>query len=226
MAAGETQLADEALGRCAEPLTQFQGGAGWLVRRGSAKKSAPSIMEPSAATHRPVILLVDDNPHDVVLTRLAFRKAGIIDTIKLVKDGAEAMQYLSGQDIYADRQLYPVPTLLLLDLNMPHTSGFDVLGWVKAQPFPRKLYVVVMSNSKENRDIEQAYALGADAYLVKPSRLSDLVGMMKSIKETCLNPGSKQQPLAGDSFAPPFSPGGLAKPPTPLRAADCFSASA
>ena len=74
------------------------------------------------STARPVILLVDDNPHDVVLIRLAFRKVGIIDTIQLVKDGAEAVQYIKGEGTYADRHHYPVPTLVLLDLKMPQTS--------------------------------------------------------------------------------------------------------
>jgi DNA-binding NarL/FixJ family response regulator len=77
-----------------------------------------------------------------------------------------------------------------------------------------------MSHSKDKHDVEQAYALGADAYLAKPSRFSDLVGMMRPIKETCLNPASKQQPLARDSFAPPFSRGGMATTPTPARDAD------
>jgi CheY-like chemotaxis protein len=174
----------------------------------------------ATAIPRSIILLVDDNPHDVVLTRLAFRKVGIIDTIKIVKDGAEAMQYLSGMDIYADRQLYPMPTLLVLDLNMPQTSGFDVLKWVKSQPHLRALQVVVMSNSKAERDIQQAYALGADAYLVKPSQLSDLVGMMKSIKETCLNPKSKQPAPVGSGFAGVL-PGGVPVPSsTAARASD------
>src|SRR4051812_48853300 len=80
---------------------------------------------------RPVILLVDDNPHDVVLIRLAFRKVGIIDTIQLVKDGAQAMRSILGEGQYADRQHYPPPTLVLLDLKMPGTSGFDVLKAVR-----------------------------------------------------------------------------------------------
>ncbi len=177
----------------------------------------------SASTNRPVILLVDDNPHDVVLTRLALRKAGIIDPIRIVKDGAEAMEYLSGKGIYADRQLYPMPTLLFLDLNMPRTSGFGVLNWGKSRPLLEKLLVVVMSNSKEKHDIEQAYALGANAYFVKPSQFSDLVGMMKSINESCLNPASKRPP-AGGRFAPLLSPEGPAKTPTTTRADDCLSA--
>jgi CheY-like chemotaxis protein len=132
---------------------------------------------------RPVILLVDDNPHDVVLIRLAFRKVGIIDTIQLVKDGTEALRYLQGEGAYADRHQYPVPTLILLDLKMPQTNGFEVLEWVKQQPHLNAISIVVMSGSKNDADINKARDLGATAYLIKPTRFEDLVKMMETIKE-------------------------------------------
>ena len=141
-------------------------------------------MSALAATE-PAILLVDDNPHDVVLLRLAFRRVGIIDPIKLVKDGAEAMLYLTGEGIYADRHAYPKPTLMLLDLNMPQTSGFDVLRWVREQPLLKDLKIVVMTGSKENEDVQRAYNLGADSYLVKPSKFSDLIVITQSLKGYC-----------------------------------------
>src|SRR4051794_7136001 len=117
------------------------------------------------STSRPVILLVDDNPHDVVLIRLAFRKVGIIDTIHLVKDGAEAVRYIKGEANYADRNQFPAPTLVLLDLKMPQASGFDVLRWIRTQPELSRTVVVVMSGSKNDEDIDLAYSLGADSYL-------------------------------------------------------------
>jgi CheY-like chemotaxis protein len=137
---------------------------------------------------RPVILLVDDNPHDVILIRLAFRKVGIIDTIKLVKDGVEAMRYLNGEGSYGDRYLHPVPTLMLLDLNMPQTSGFEVLKWIRAKPQFERLTIVVMTGSKDTEDIQRAYSLGADSYLVKPTKFSDLVKMMEALKAYCWSP--------------------------------------
>lgn len=141
----------------------------------------------------PAILLVDDNPHDVVLLRLAFRRVGIIDPIKLVKDGADAVCYLRGEGIYADRHAYPVPTLMLLDLKMPQTTGFDVLRWVREQPALRPLTVVVMTGSKESEDVQRAYELGADSYLVKPTNFSDLVRITQSLKSYCaaLSDGAK-----------------------------------
>lgn len=132
---------------------------------------------------RPVILLVDDNPHDVVLIRLAFRRVGIIDTIQLVKDGAEAMRYINGEGAYADRHQFPIPTLILLDLKMPQTSGFDVLQWIREQPELSTVIVVVMSGSKNDQDIERAYALGANSYLIKPTRFEEMVKMMETLKD-------------------------------------------
>jgi CheY-like chemotaxis protein len=132
---------------------------------------------------RPVILLVDDNPHDVVLIRLAFRKVGIIDTIHLVRDGAEAMHYISGGGIYADRAIFPPPTLVLLDLKMPGANGFEVLKWIRSQESLESLVVVVMSGSRDDADIQQAYELGANSYLIKPTKFEDLVKMMESLKD-------------------------------------------
>ncbi|HEX7859656.1 MAG TPA: response regulator [Verrucomicrobiae bacterium] len=132
---------------------------------------------------RPVILLVDDNPHDVVLIRLAFRRVGIIDTIHLVKDGVEAMRYIKGDGAYADRHQFPTPTLVLLDLKMPQTSGFDVLKWIRDQISLANVVVVVMSGSRNDADIDRAYSLGANHYLIKPTRFEEMVKMMETLKD-------------------------------------------
>lgn len=159
---------------------------------------------------RPVILLVDDNPHDVVLIRLAFRRVGIIDTIHLVKDGVEAMRYIKGEGAYADRQQFPTPTLVLLDLKMPLTSGFDVLEWVRQQPNLSNVVVVVMSGSRNDADIDRAYSLGANHYLVKPSRFEEMVKMMESLKDyTAWSKGAK-----GGSSRPPSNPTTLSQAAT------------
>lgn len=139
----------------------------------------------SGTSPDPAILLVDDNPHDVVLLRLAFRRVGIIDPIKLVKGGAEAVRYLKGEGIFADRHAYPAPTLMLLDLRMPQTSGFDVLQWIRAQTSLQHLTVVVMSNSKDSDDVKRAYELGAHSYLYKPTKFSDLVKITQCLKGLC-----------------------------------------
>jgi CheY-like chemotaxis protein len=149
---------------------------------------------------RPVILLVDDNPHDVVLIRLAFRRVGIIDTIHLVKDGTEAMRYIRGEGAYADRHQFPIPTLVLLDLKMPQTSGFDVLSWIREQPALANVVIVVMSGSRNDEDIERAYALGANAFLTKPTRFEEMVRMMESLKDyTAWRKGAPPRPKLGRS---------------------------
>lgn len=142
---------------------------------------------------RPVILLVDDNPHDVILIRLAFRKVGIIDAIHLVKNGDEAMRYIAGEEKYSDRRLYPPPTLVLLDLKMPGANGFEVLKWIRSQETFADLVVVVMSGSRDDADIQRAYELGANSYLIKPSKFEDLVRMMESLKDYQTWSGRKRQ---------------------------------
>ena len=175
-------------------------------------------MNESAMPPRPVILLVDDNPHDVVLIRLAFRKVGIIDTIQLVKDGTDAMLYIRGEGAYRDGKQYPPPTLILLDLKMPQTSGFDVLKWVREQKNLDSVVVVVMSGSKEDADIKRAYALGANSYLVKPTKFEDLVKMMESLKEYCSRRYRNGLPKANAS-SPSQEPGIALGAPNPALSA-------
>jgi CheY-like chemotaxis protein len=175
----------------------------------------------ASAAKSPAILLVDDNPHDVVLLRLAFRRVGIIDPIKLVKNGAEAVRYLKGEDVYGDRHVYPAPTLMLLDLKMPQTSGFDVLCWVRSQPAFAHLVVIVMTGSKQTDDVQRAYQLGANSYLVKPTRFSDLVRMTQALKsyyalggDEVLAPGHSLVDHA--PVSPPLQPEQTHPPPVAL----------
>lgn len=148
----------------------------------------------------PAILLVDDNPHDVILLRLACRRVGIIDPIRLVKNGLEAVRYLKGEGIYTDRHAYPAPTLMLLDLRMPHTSGFEVLRWVRQQPWLDHLVVVVMTGSLETADVQKAYDLGANSYLLKPSKFSDLVKITQALKSYCSMENSAESRLRSFSL--------------------------
>lgn len=115
------------------------------------------------------ILLVEDDPNDVLLMQRALRDVGLLDSLRVVKDGDEAVAYLSGKDDYADRERFPIPALVLLDLKVPRRSGHEVLGWLRSQPGLRRLPVVVLSASEQRSDIDKAYDLGANSYLVKPS---------------------------------------------------------
>jgi CheY-like chemotaxis protein len=128
------------------------------------------------------ILLADDDENDVLLMRRAFNKAHITNPIHAVGDGEEAVAYLNGEGGFADRNQFPVPCLMLLDLKMPKKNGFEVLRWIRSHPALKRLPVVVLTSSKEVRDINLAYDLGANSYLVKPPDFQDLIRMMKSLE--------------------------------------------
>jgi CheY-like chemotaxis protein len=115
-----------------------------------------------------VILLVDDNWDDVMLIQRAFERAGLHHIIISVPSGMDAVAYLNGDAPYKDRLRYPLPDLMLLDIKMPATDGFEVLRWVRQQPEFSKLCVVMLTSSDEIRDVNQAYQLGATSFLVKP----------------------------------------------------------
>jgi len=127
------------------------------------------------------ILLAEDGEDDAFLMRRAFEKAHLANPLNVVRDGREAIAYLSGQGIYADRSRYPFPCLLLLDLKMPKVSGFEVLTWIRNQPELKRLPVVVLTSSTEVPDISKAYDLGANSYLVKPGTFEDLMHMVEKL---------------------------------------------
>ena len=118
------------------------------------------------------LLVVEDNAHDVFLLKRAFIKAGINVPMHIVNDGQEAVDYLTGQEPYANRKEYPLPTLLLLDLKMPRLSGFDVIRWVREHKGLRRLPILVLSSYGLGKDVNPAYDSGAYSYLLKPSRLA------------------------------------------------------
>ncbi|MBW4577110.1 MAG: response regulator [Aphanothece sp. CMT-3BRIN-NPC111] len=127
------------------------------------------------------ILLVEDDPNDVLLIQRAFRKANVKHHLLVLEDGEAAVLYLSGKDRYQDRDRYPLPRLMLLDIRLPRKSGFEVLTWLRQQPGLKRLPVVVLASSTENGDIKQAYNLGANSYLVKPVAFDVLLEMVKTL---------------------------------------------
>ena len=129
----------------------------------------------------PTILLVEDNPDDVLLIRRAFAKAGTTAPLNVVSDGEAAVAYLAGEGAYADRAHFPLPALLLLDLKRPPKSGLEVLEWLRARPGLRRLPVVVLTSSRESVDVQRAYDLGANSYLVKPVAFDDMRRMAAAL---------------------------------------------
>ena len=114
------------------------------------------------------ILLVEDNPNDVELTLLAFREANFANTIRVVRDGAEALDYLFGTDAQSGRSLNVLPRVILLDLKLPKIDGLEVLRRLKSDPTTRAIPVVVLTSSREDPDITACYQLGVNSYIVKP----------------------------------------------------------
>jgi CheY-like chemotaxis protein len=127
------------------------------------------------------ILLVEDRPADVMLIRRAFTKARIANPIQVVDNGEDAIAYLSGMGDFSNRDTHPLPALLLLDLKLPRKSGLEVLQWLRAQPEIGRLPVVVLTSSKETSDVNRAYELGANSYLLKPVTFESLLDMMKTL---------------------------------------------
>ena len=127
------------------------------------------------------ILLVEDNPDDVELTRLAFAEAGEPHRLHVVRDGAEALDYLLGRGRHAGREVADLPALVLLDLNLPLLDGREVLQAIRAEDATRRLPVVVLTTSAEPFDVEQAYALGANSYIQKPVEFERFVEVVRQI---------------------------------------------
>jgi len=121
------------------------------------------------------ILLADDNADDALLLQCACSEAGLDYGLMVVQDGAEVIRYLQGEERYADRAAYPMPALLLLDLNLPRMDGMAVLRWVRQEPSFQRLPVIIVTGSLDERLADRAHALGANGLLVKPVAYHDLV---------------------------------------------------
>ena len=129
------------------------------------------------------ILYVEDEETDVMLLQHVLTKAGIHNPVQTVKDGKAAKDYLAGNPPFEDRQAHPLPRLMLLDLNLPYWSGFEVLEWLRQQPQLRRLPVVIFTSSNWPDDIARAYDAGANAYLVKPNALADLSSLVLALRD-------------------------------------------
>ena len=134
------------------------------------------------------ILLVEDNEDDQFFMKQAQQKAGIQNPMHIVHDGQQALDYLKGAGEYGDRQKYPLPFLVLLDLKLPVKSGFEVLHWVRAQPEFHDLKVVILSGSEQTSDVTQARAFGVVDYIVKPTSPAQLVEILRERKAAWLEP--------------------------------------
>jgi CheY-like chemotaxis protein len=116
-----------------------------------------------------------------MLIRRAFAKANVGNPLQVVGHGDAAVDYLAGHGDYADRARFPVPGLILLDLKLPRRSGLEVLNWLRDQEILRRIPAVVLTSSSQSQDVNRAYDLGANSYLVKPVEFEDLKEMLSKI---------------------------------------------
>jgi two-component system response regulator len=128
------------------------------------------------------ILQVEDDENDVFLFQHAMKKAGVTNPIQVASDGQVAIDYLAGTGRFADRDKFPLPCLVLLDLKLPYVMGLDVLKWIRQQPGPARV-VILLSASGQNSDIAAAYRLGANAYLVKPTEARRFEDVARALKD-------------------------------------------
>jgi CheY-like chemotaxis protein len=146
------------------------------------------------------ILQVEDREEDVQMFQRAFKEAGVTNPLNVVHDGQEAIDYLSGAREFADRDKYPLPCMVLLEWKLPGISGLEVLRWIRQQTQFQSLIILILTDSQEAWEVEQAYMAGANSFLVKPFGEEEMIAMILSIKvfwvdHTVPPPECKQHPV-------------------------------
>lgn len=134
------------------------------------------------------VLYAEDSEDDAFLLQRAFTQAGVTHPLVVVPNGKAVVHYLSATGPYADRSQHPFPRLVLLDIKLPHRTGLDVLCWIRQQPELRRLPVIMLTSSAQDRDIASAYSLGANGYLVKPSNATGLAQLGRDLGKICDEP--------------------------------------
>ena len=148
------------------------------------------------------VLLVEDNPDDEALTLRALKKAHILNPVVVVRDGAEAVEYLLGSGRHAGRDPEDTPQVILLDLNLPLLGGLEVLRRIRTDPHAKLLPVVVLTSSKEEEDLLASYSLGANSYVRKPVDFSEFAEAVRKLGLFWLLVTETPPPLRGDEGAP------------------------
>jgi CheY-like chemotaxis protein len=162
-------------------------------------------------SERLVVLLVEDSADDITIIRRAFQRARIPNPLYVVKDGEAALAYLSGKGKYAVRDEYPLPALVLLDLKLPGMDGFEVLTWIRQTPGLHTLRVVVLTSSDSIRDVNAAYELGANSFMVKEMDFQNSVELARLIKDFWLAKAKVPESSRADEEAPRSSQKGSGK---------------
>jgi CheY-like chemotaxis protein len=127
------------------------------------------------------MLIAEDNPSDLELTRAALVRARVDTPVHFVSNGAQVLSYLKGEAQFGDRSAFPMPRLLVLDIQMPYLTGLEVLEWLRAHEEYSLLPTTMLTSSRIESDIERAYALGANAYITKPGRFEELITVLQQL---------------------------------------------
>ena len=136
-------------------------------------------MEKGKETLKP-LMIVEDNPDDIFFIKRAFLRLNVGNPLLLLRDGEQAIEYLSGAGDFNDRGKYPIPIFMLLDLKLPRVSGFEVLRWLRSRESEISLIpVIVLTSSSNPSDINKAYRFGANSYITKPNKPEELVSLFK-----------------------------------------------
>jgi len=149
----------------------------------------------------PVILLAEDREDDVLIIKKAFAQSPLPYTMRVVRDGEQAIQYLKAEPPYSDRVKNPFPSVILLDLKMPRRDGFEVLQWIREQPELFGTRVVVLTSSVISADINRAYEAGANSFLTKPSDFQSYVELTEFINGFWLQHNKTLERLPANSAA-------------------------
>jgi CheY-like chemotaxis protein len=157
----------------------------WSYRAPSFS-AAIGVATPLDAFRMNPVLYAEDDENDAFLMEYSFRKEGVTRPLRILSDGAQAIAYLAGEPPFSDRETFPLPHVLLLDLNMPQRSGFEVLRWARSRPELQALPIVIFSSSNHQRDAMAALDFGANAYHVKPANVAQLAELVRAWRESWL----------------------------------------
>lgn len=146
-----------------------------------------SIKREPSTRHQRLLLRVDDNPDDLLLFQLAWEKAGLTNPIRFTATRKEAVDYLEGRGKYADRQAFPLPAVIVIDMRLPDGNASEFLRWIRVHPTLSKLVVIVLSGTAHQEDVNEAYRLGANSFLLKSANSRHLQHTVNLIQSYWLN---------------------------------------
>jgi two-component system response regulator len=135
-----------------------------------------------------LILLVENESNDIRLIQLAFRKLGVLNDLHVVSEGRQAIDYLDGKGLYTDRKRWPLPALVFLDLHLPTGSGFEILSWISYQSHLADIAVIILTDSDNHKEIDEAYHFGASSYLQKTADTAQFGSMLRDLNQFVLAP--------------------------------------